>query len=152
MECDEQKKVVQKMFIKDLAKCRYFQAADNTCICELLHPGRERLDLPFSIAHAILQPGAASLPHKLKTSSEVYFILEGEGEMYIDSEKAAVRAGQAILIPPGSWQHIRNTGGFYLKFICIVNPFWRTEDEEIEEDDEVEEDKEVDNVKNGWKD
>jgi mannose-6-phosphate isomerase-like protein (cupin superfamily) len=122
------------MFIKDLAKCRYFQAADNTCICELLHPGRDGLDLPFSIAHAILQPGAASLPHKLKTSSEVYFILEGEGEMHIDSEKAAVRAGQAILIPPGSWQHIRNTGSIFLKFICIVNPFWRAEDEEVEED------------------
>jgi mannose-6-phosphate isomerase-like protein (cupin superfamily) len=122
------------MIIKDLANSRYLQAADDTYLCELLHPDREGLDLPFSIAHAILQPGAASLPHRLKTSSEVYFILEGEGEMHIDSEKAAVRAGQAILIPPGSWQHIRNTGCFSLKFICIVNPSWRAEDEEVEED------------------
>jgi mannose-6-phosphate isomerase-like protein (cupin superfamily) len=122
------------MIIKDLANCGYMSAADNTYLCELLHPGREELDLPFSIAHAIMQPGAASLPHRLKTSSEVYFILEGEGEMHIDSEKEAVRAGQAILIPPGSWQHIRNTGGFSLKFICIVNPFWRAEDEEVEKD------------------
>jgi mannose-6-phosphate isomerase-like protein (cupin superfamily) len=58
------------------------------------------LDLPYSIAHAILEPGAASLPHRLKTSSEVYFILEGEGEMHIDSEQAKVVTGQAILIPP----------------------------------------------------
>ncbi len=134
------------MFIKDLAKCRYFQAADNTCICELLHPGRDGLDLPFSIAHAILQPGAASLSHKLKTSSEVYFILEGEGEMHIDSEKAAVRAGQAILIPPGSWQHIRNTGSFSLKFICIVNPFWRADDEEVEEDKGIDKVKKAENI------
>jgi len=119
------------MIIKDLAKCRYFQAADNTCICELLHPGREGLDLPYSIAHAILPPGAASLPHRLKTSTEVYFILVGEGEMHIDSEKVRVRAGQAILIPSGSWQHIRNTGGLNLEFICLVNPFWRAEDEEV---------------------
>lgn len=120
------------MIIKDLSNCRYMTAADNTTLCELLHPAREGLDLSFSIAHAVLQPGVTSLPHRLKTSSEVYFILEGKGEMHIDSEKAAVRAGQAILIPPGSWQYIRNTGDMSLKFICIVDPFWRAEDEEVE--------------------
>ncbi len=121
------------MIIKDLEKCRYFRATDNTLICELLHPGREGLDLSCSIAHAILEPGAASLPHRLKTSAEVYFILEGEGEMHIDSESSLVRAGQAVLIPPGSWQYIRNTRDVILKMICIVSPFWRAEDEEIDD-------------------
>ena len=123
------------MIIKDLANCRYFQAADNTCICELLHPGREGLDLPYSIAYAVLAPGKASLPHQLKTSTEVYFILEGEGEMHIDSEMAPVRAGQAVIILPGSWQHIRNTGDITLKFICIVSPSWRAEDEVVKENE-----------------
>jgi mannose-6-phosphate isomerase-like protein (cupin superfamily) len=118
------------MFIKDLAKCQYFKAFDNTNLCELLHHGRDGSDIPYSIAHAILEPEAASLPHRLKTSSEVYFILEGEGEMHIDSKEAEVRAGQAILIPPGSWQHIRNSGTVELKFLCIVHPMWRAEDEE----------------------
>ena len=119
------------MIIKDLANCRYFQAADNTNLCELLHPGQEGLDLPYSIAYAVLAPGKASLPHQLKTSTEVYFIQEGVGEMHIDSEMAQVRAGQAVLIPPGSWQHILNTGDVILKFICIVSPSWRAEDEEV---------------------
>jgi mannose-6-phosphate isomerase-like protein (cupin superfamily) len=119
------------MFIKDMAKCRYFKAIDRTNLCELLHPAREMLDLPYSLAHATLEPGAASLPHRLKTSSEVYFILEGEGEMHIDSEQAEVGAGQAALIPPGSWQHIRNTGNVDLKFLCIVHPMWQAEDEEV---------------------
>lgn len=121
------------MIIKDLAKCKHIQAADNTFICEFLHPGREKLDLPYSIAHAILQPGAASLPHRLKTSTEVYLILVGEGEMRIDCEMAQVRPGQAVLIPPGSWQHIRNTGDTILEFICIVSPFWKADDEEVDE-------------------
>ena len=121
------------MIIRDLANCRYFRAADNTLICELLHPDREGLDLPYSIAHAVLQPGAASLPHRLKTSTEIYFILEGEGEMHIDTERSLVSAGQAALIPPGSWQYIRNTGDIILKFICMVSPPWRAEDEEIRE-------------------
>ncbi len=121
------------MIIKDLEKCRYFRAADNTMICELLHPERDGLDLSCSIAHAILEPGASSLPHRLKTSAEVYFIMEGEGEMQIDSESSLVRAGQAVLIPPGSWQYIRNTKDIILKMICIVSPFWRAEDEEIDD-------------------
>ena len=118
------------MFIKDLAKCQYFKASDNTSLCELLHPGRDGPDLPYSIAHARLDPGESSLPHRLRTSSEVYFILEGEGEMHIDSEQAEVGAGQAILIPPGCWQHISNTGRVDLEFLCIVHPMWRKEDEE----------------------
>ena len=114
-----------------MAKCRYFKAIDSTNLCELLHPAREMLDLPYSLAHATLEPGAASLPHRLKTSSEVYFILEGEGEMHIDSELAEVGTGQAVLIPPSSWQHIRNTGKVDLKFLCIVHPMWQAEDEEV---------------------
>jgi mannose-6-phosphate isomerase-like protein (cupin superfamily) len=133
MKCDVESKGAIKMIIRDLADCRYFRAADNTYLCELLHPVREGLDLSYSIAHAILEPGSSSLPHRLKTSSELYFILEGEGLMHIDSEQARVRAGQAILIPPGSQQHIRNTGSVYLKFICIVDPSWRADDEEVHE-------------------
>ncbi|OPY53436.1 MAG: Cupin domain protein [Methanosaeta sp. PtaU1.Bin112] len=118
------------MIIRDLEECRYFRAMDNTLICELLHPGREGLDLPYSIAHAILQPGEASLPHRLKKSAEVYLILEGEGQMHIDREISPVRAGQAVLVPPGSWQHIRNSGDAILKVICLVSPCWRADDEE----------------------
>ena len=119
------------MIAKDLAKCQYFQAMDLTYLAELLHPERDLVELPYSIAHALLPAGAASLPHRLKTSSEVYLILEGEGLMHIDSELIEVRPGQAMLIPPGSIQHLQNTSDKDLKFICIVNPFWRAEDEEI---------------------
>jgi mannose-6-phosphate isomerase-like protein (cupin superfamily) len=106
---------------------------DSTLVCELLHPEREGLDLPYSIAHAILQPGEVSLPHRLKTSAEVYLILDGVGEMHIDREISPVRAGQAVLIPPGSWQHIRNSGDAILEIICLVSPCWRADDEETDE-------------------
>jgi mannose-6-phosphate isomerase-like protein (cupin superfamily) len=119
------------MLIKDLAKCDQIIAADNTNLCEFFHPDREGLDLPYSLALAKLEPGKSSLPHRLKTSSEVYLILNGVGEIHIDSEQAEVRAGQFVLIPPGSWQHIRNTGDAELKFLCIVSPMWRAEDEEV---------------------
>jgi mannose-6-phosphate isomerase-like protein (cupin superfamily) len=105
---------------------------DNTLLSELLHPSRERAALPYSIAHAVLKPGKASLPHRLKESSEVYYILEGYGVINVDGEEAEVKVGQAIYIPPGSWQHIQNAGSTNLEFLCIVFPFWREEDEEVD--------------------
>ncbi|MDP4281332.1 MAG: cupin domain-containing protein [Bacteroidota bacterium] len=119
------------MFIKDLAECQEFIAGDDTILRELLHPDKQPLDLRYSLAHAVLHPGKTSYKHRLKTS-EVYYILEGKGIMHIDKEVKEVHPGQAVYIPPMSWQFIHNPGPEILKFICIVDPAWRKEDEEIE--------------------
>ncbi len=121
------------MFIKDLSDCSRFVALDGTDICELLHPGREdeELFMGYSLAHARLGPGEASRPHRLKTSSEVYFILEGRGRIKIEGESAEVEPGTAIYIPPGSSQNIENTGDGTLVFLCLVYPPWCEEDEEV---------------------
>jgi mannose-6-phosphate isomerase-like protein (cupin superfamily) len=122
------------MIIRDIAQSVYFKALDDTLLCELLHPFREAGDIKigYSIAHAVLKPGQRSLPHQLKISSEVYYILEGEGRLTVEQESAAVTAGQAIYIPPGSRQSLENTGRFDLKFLCLVYPPWQATDEEIE--------------------
>ena len=119
------------MFIKSIQEGEYFQAFDNTTLCELIHPARDCIVLPYSIVHVVLKPGMTSLPHLLKESSEVYYILEGQGEMHIDDESAAVAQGQAVYIPPGSKQYIQNTGTDDLKFLGIVYPMWRKEDEVV---------------------
>jgi len=124
------------MFIKNLEDCPRFITLDGTEICELLHPDREEVEveklfLGYSLAHARLGPGEASRPHRLKTSSEVYLILEGRGRMKIDGESAQVGSGMAIYIPPGSMQHIENLGDGILVFLCLVYPPWREEDEEV---------------------
>lgn len=118
------------MFIKDLKDCEEFLAGDNTLLRELLHPAKTDLGIRYSLAHAIVEPGKTSQPHRLRVS-EVYYILEGEGIMHIDDESAKVRPGQAVYIPPGSRQNIKNTGSSDLKFLCIVDPAWRPEDEEV---------------------
>lgn len=118
------------MFIKRLHDCPEFIAGDNTILRELLHPAKADLALRYSLAHAVLKPGEASRPHRLETS-EVYYILEGGGEMHIDAESEPVRPGDAVYIPPHSVQYIRNTSDTELKFLCIVDPAWRKEDEEV---------------------
>jgi len=57
--------------------------------------------------------------------------LEGEGEMYINNEKEKVSAGKVIYIPPNSVQRIKNIGNNDLVFLCIVDPAWKKEDEEV---------------------
>ncbi|KPL00768.1 MAG: mannose-6-phosphate isomerase [candidate division Zixibacteria bacterium SM23_73_3] len=118
------------MFIRDLYTCDEIIAGDKTTLRELLHPDKADLRISYSLAHARVKPGQSSLPHKLKTS-EVYYILEGEGIMYVDDESAKIHSGQAIYIPPNSVQYIQNTGNTDLKFLCIVDPPWLPEDEEV---------------------
>ena len=118
------------MLIIDLKNCNEFISGDGCKLLECLHPDKQNIKLRYSLAHATLKPGDKSKPHKLKTS-EVYYILEGKGLMHIDDESAGVGKDQALYIPPNSTQHIKNTGSTDLKFLCVVDPAWRPEDEEI---------------------
>ncbi|OOP56403.1 MAG: mannose-6-phosphate isomerase [Candidatus Brocadia carolinensis] len=118
------------MFIKDLQNCKEFIAGDNAVLRELLHPDKEKVKLRYSLAHAVVKKGETSFRHKLK-HSEVYYILEGKGMMHIDQESVEVRPGQAVYIPPNAVQCIKNIGYDDLKFLCIVEPAWRPEDEEV---------------------
>ena len=123
------------MIIRDIANCPRSRVIDGSLLAELLHPdkvpGAQRLRC--SVAHAIVPPGEATLPHVLKTSTELYYILEGSGEMHIGSRSAPVHAGQIVLIPRGRSQYIRNTGSGDLVFLCIVTPKWQAADEELTE-------------------
>lgn len=118
------------MYIKQFEKCEEIIAGDKTVLRELLHPERDNVKINHSIAHAMVKPGNTSAPHKLK-NAEIYFILDGQGKMFIDEESADVKKGDAIYIPPQAVQYIKNTGDSNLCFICTVDPAWRKEDEEV---------------------
>ncbi|MGD0235637.1 MAG: cupin domain-containing protein [Syntrophorhabdales bacterium] len=118
------------MLVKDLSDCDEFIAGDGSLLRQLLHPDEVNAVCRYSLCHATVKPGQTTRPHRLKTS-EVYYILEGQGLMSVDGESQAVRPGQAIYIPPHSTQHIKNTGESDLEFLCVVDPAWREENEEI---------------------
>ena len=118
------------MYVKSLEECEEITGGDETTIREILNPRKQDLDLRYSLAHAKLSVGEASTPHRLRTS-EVYYILQGRGTMHIDDESVDVKEQQTIYIPPNSVQHIENTGENDLRFLCIVDPAWRAEDEEV---------------------
>ncbi len=118
------------MFIRDIENCEEITAGDNTRLRELFNPVRDDLELRYSFAVARVEPGGTTFLHRLATS-EVYYILEGGGEMVIDGEHRDVGVGHALYIPPGAEQQITNTGEVDLVFVCVVDPAWRKEDEEI---------------------
>jgi mannose-6-phosphate isomerase-like protein (cupin superfamily) len=120
------------MLIRKLYDCEEFVAGDSTLLRELLHPDKQAIDLRYSLAHAIVPVGETSTPHSL-TTSEVYYILKGQGEMHIGDETQIVEPGDAVYIPPNAKQFIRNTSSEPLVFICIVDPAWHKEDETVYE-------------------
>lgn len=120
------------MLVQKLNACPEFLAGDGTQLRELLHPDKQPIELRYSLAHAIVSVGQTSGLHSL-TTSEVYYILSGTGEMHIDGETQIVEPGDAVYIPPNAKQFIRNCGQEPLVFICIVDPAWRQEDETIYE-------------------
>jgi mannose-6-phosphate isomerase-like protein (cupin superfamily) len=108
------------MFIQKLQSCPEFIAGDNTILRELLHPAKQPLALQYSLAHAIVPADETSTLHSLSTS-EVYYILTGNGEMFINGDSQPVEPGDAIYIPPNAKQSIRNAGHEPLIFECILN-------------------------------
>lgn len=118
------------MFIRKLLDCPEFVAGDNTLLREILHPDKQDIDLRYSLAHAIVKPGLTTYLHSLKTS-EIYYILEGKGEMEIDGEKGILEVGDTVYIPPNAKQCITNIGEKDLIFICVVDPAWKEEDETV---------------------
>jgi mannose-6-phosphate isomerase-like protein (cupin superfamily) len=118
------------MFLKQLKDCKEFRAADVSLLRELLHPAKADLQIRYSLAHAKVQPGQATKPHILR-ASEVYYIVAGRGVMHINDESRGLCPGCVVYIPPHSKQYIENTAGSDLEFLCIVDPAWREEDEQI---------------------
>jgi mannose-6-phosphate isomerase-like protein (cupin superfamily) len=113
--------------IRAYSRAEPFTTADGSTI-------RELLGLPTapvqnqSLAEALLAAGQATQRHYHRESEELYYLLEGSGELEIDGERARVAAGDAILIPPGAWHQIRADEVGELRFLCCCAPPYRHED------------------------
>jgi mannose-6-phosphate isomerase-like protein (cupin superfamily) len=122
------------MFIKHFSETTEIVSGDRALLRELLNPRKEQMQIDYSLAWAQIQPDQKTVPHTL-SYAEVYYILRGDGIMHIDDEEAAIKAQDTIYIPPHAIQWVENTGTIPLAFLCIVNPAWHPEAEQILTDD-----------------
>jgi mannose-6-phosphate isomerase-like protein (cupin superfamily) len=65
------------------------------------------------------------------TSSEVYYIIAGRGRLIVDDSVVEVEPGSVVYVPPGGKQSLENCGSTAIEFLCLVDPAWRPEDEEV---------------------
>ena len=79
-----------------------------------------------SLAEARVPAGGRTERHYHKVAEELYFILEGAGEIELDGERRMVGPGDAILIPPGVWHTIMAKEP--LRFLCCCAPPYAHED------------------------
>ncbi|MDX6543377.1 MAG: hypothetical protein QOK32_980 [Gaiellaceae bacterium] len=115
------------MDVRSLADAESFVTADGSTI-------RELFGLPTggvehqSLAEATLAPGQVTQRHYHRVSEEIYFVLDGEGEMDVDGEKRRVSAGDAVAIPAGAWHELGAEGDRPLRILCSCVPPYRHED------------------------
>jgi mannose-6-phosphate isomerase-like protein (cupin superfamily) len=113
--------------VRSLAAAEAVVTADGSTIRELcgLPTGGS---INQSIAEATLEPGEVTERHYHRETEEIYFVLEGEGEMELDGERARISPGDAVPIPPGAWHELRNVGERPLRILCCCAPPYRHED------------------------
>jgi mannose-6-phosphate isomerase-like protein (cupin superfamily) len=86
----------------------------------------------FSLGHVTLEPNGGQVPWHNQEQEEIYLVLEGEGEMCLGEEKSALKAGQAVYIPPGVFHQLTNIGTTPLRMVYCYGPagdvaHWRQE-------------------------
>ncbi len=104
---------------------------DNSTIWELYHPGSSPVK-DVSVAEALVEPGRDTEMHRHRRSQEIYYILEGEGEMRLGEETLKVKQYDAVLIPPGTPHRMKNTGKSGLRMLCVCSPPYSHEDTLLE--------------------
>lgn len=122
----------KSMDIVNLSNCKAFITKDGSQIRELLSQRNSSIRKQ-SLAEATVPIGAITQRHHHPKTEEIYFILEGQGEMLMGDETHPVGTGDAIGIPPGTEHAIKNTGTVPLRFLCCCAPGYEHEDTVIAE-------------------
>ena len=116
------------MNTKEIENLDAVSGNEGTQIRQIFSPNDTNNTIRYSLAHCTIKPGNNSKPHKMKTS-EIYYILQGNGIMHIEEEEKLVKKNETIFVPPMSRQFIENNGEIDLILLCIVDPAWKQEDE-----------------------
>ena len=115
------------MHIRARTDAEPFTTADGSTIRSLL----DRTTAPVrrqSLAEATIAGGTATTRHYHRAAEELYYLIEGRGEMEIDGERARVGPGDAILIPARAWHQLTADAGATIRMLCCCSPPYAHED------------------------
>lgn len=86
----------------------------------------------FCMGHVTLDANGGQVPWHNQDQEEIYFIVEGAGEMCLGDERRTIAEGQAVYIPPGTFHQLTNTGTTPMRMLYCYGPagevaHWRQE-------------------------
>jgi mannose-6-phosphate isomerase-like protein (cupin superfamily) len=104
-----------------------FITADGSSIRELAGiPTRNSVNQ--SLAEATVAPGSETMEHFHRRSEEIYYFTAGAGRMRLGDEEAEVRAGDTVVIAPGTKHKLFNEGAEPLVLLCCCAPAYSDDD------------------------
>ncbi|MCP3955399.1 MAG: cupin domain-containing protein [Desulfobacterales bacterium] len=103
-----------------------------TSVDDLAPDGSEIRLLPTmkegGLCHCTLPAGKTSLPVEHRHVEEIWYVIEGEGEVWRKAsgaeEVVSVSAGTGLTIPPRTSFQFRNTGTSPLRILIATMPPW----------------------------
>ena len=86
----------------------------------------------FSMGYVTLEPNGGQVPWHNQEQEEIYFVVEGEGEMCLGEERMRLTTGQAVYIPSKVFHQLTNVGSTPLRMMYCYGPagdvaHWRQE-------------------------
>ncbi|MEM2899561.1 MAG: cupin domain-containing protein [Thermoplasmata archaeon] len=117
----------RKRLRQNVKNTKPFITKDKSIIREIISPRNSRIER-MSLAEARLSAGCETEEHYHATSEEIYYILEGKGLMRVGKSRFRVEKGDGIVLRPGVYHKIKNTGNGELVFLCICSPMYTHED------------------------
>jgi mannose-6-phosphate isomerase-like protein (cupin superfamily) len=120
------------MIIADLSKiegCRYAARRRTQNLVGGASPIQAK---NFCMGHVTLEPRGGQVPWHNQEQEEIYFVVEGTGEMCLGEERHMVTTGQSVYIPPRVFHQLTNIGETPLRMIYCYGPagdvaHWRQE-------------------------
>src|SRR5947207_748833 len=119
---DSFEKGPQRMIIADLSEIagRTYPARRRT---KNLVGGASPIQaVNFSMGYVTLEPNGGQVPWHNQEQEEIYFIVEGSGEMCLGEERFEVGSGQAVYIPTKVFHQLTNTGSAPMRMIYCYGP------------------------------
>jgi mannose-6-phosphate isomerase-like protein (cupin superfamily) len=115
-----------------LDEARPFTTLDGSTIREVAG----RASLPSenqSLAEATVPVGQETQAHYHRTSEELYLFTQGMGRIRVGEAEREIRAGDCVVLPPGTEHKLWNTGDEDLKLLCCCAPAYSHDDTVITE-------------------
>lgn len=115
------------MQIANLDRLESFVTLDGSTIRELAGPAWTAARHQ-SLAEATLPAGGETAEHYHPRAEELYYFTAGSGRMRLGEDEAEVRAGDCVVIPPGTPHKLFNPGPDPLVLLCCCAPAYADDD------------------------